>query len=169
MEEADELTEETYQTEEVSAVKLDDSQLATLRLESRRFIRFQPDTGAQCNVPPLYIYRQATDDKKLEKVKPIQTSLAAYGGSRLKVIGHVVIRVWRGDVSYLLHCRLVGNKEIRPILGRNACLDMDIIQYNDNDSLNKPQPGNAAVFMVEPRPQSVLTQEEIPARLPSVF
>ena len=46
-EEADELTEETYQTEEVSVVKLDDSQLVTLRLESRRFIRFQPDTGAQ--------------------------------------------------------------------------------------------------------------------------
>lgn len=44
MEEADELTEETYQTEEVSAVKLDDSQLVTLRLKSRCFIRFQPTT-----------------------------------------------------------------------------------------------------------------------------
>ena len=85
MEEADELTEETYQTEEVSAVKLDDSQLVTLRLESKRFTRFQPDTGAQCNVPPLYIYRQATDDKKLEKVKPIQTSLVAYGDQHLKL------------------------------------------------------------------------------------
>ena len=72
-------------------------------------------------------------------------------------------------MSYLLDCRLVGNKEIRPILGRKACLDMEIIQYNDNDSLNKPQTGNAAVFMVEPRPQSVLTQEEILARFPSVF
>ena len=63
----------------------------------------------------------------------------------------------------------VGNKDIRPILGRKACLDMDIIQYNDNDSLNKPQTGNAAVFMAEPWPQSVLTQEEILARFPSVF
>jgi len=71
-------------------------------------------------------------------------------------------------VSYLLDCRLVGNKEIRPILGRKACLDMDIIQYNDNDSLNKPHTGNAAVFMVEPSPQLVLT-EEILARFPSVF
>lgn len=153
----------------MSAVKLDDSQLVTLHLESRRFIRFQPDTGAQCNVLPLHIYRQATNDKKLEKVKPVQTSLVAYGGSRIKVIGYVVIRVWRGDVSYLLDCRLVGNKEIRPIFRRKACLDMDIIQYNENDKLNKPQTGNAAVFMVEPRPQSVLTQEEILARFPSVF
>ena len=48
MEEADELTEETYQTEEVSAVKLDDSQLVTLCLESRRFIRFQPGLSAMC-------------------------------------------------------------------------------------------------------------------------
>jgi len=56
MEEADELTEETYQNEEVAVVKLDDSQLVTLRLGSRRFIPLQPDTGAQCNVLPLHIY-----------------------------------------------------------------------------------------------------------------
>ena len=85
MEEAHELTEETYQTEEGSAVKLDESQLVTLRLGSRRFIRFQPDTRAQCNVLPLHMYRQATDDKKLEKVKPIQTSLIAYGDQDLKL------------------------------------------------------------------------------------
>ena len=104
-------------------------------------------------------------------MKPVQTSLVAYGGSRIKVIdiGHVIIRVWRGDVSYLLDCHLVDNKEICPILGRKACLDMDIIQYNDNDSLSKPQTGDGAVFMVEPSPQSVLTQEEILARFPSVF
>ena len=59
--------------------------------------------------------------------------------------------------------------EIRPILGCKACLGIDIIQYNDNDSLNKRQTGDAAVFMVECSPQLVLTQEEIPAKFPSVF
>ena len=118
---------------------------------------------------PLHIYRHATNDEKLEKVKRVQSSLVAYCGSRIKVIRHFVIRVWRGDASYLLDCCLVDNKEIRSILGRKAYLGMDIIQYDDNDSLNKPQTGDAAVFMVQPSPQSMLTQEEMLAKFPSVF
>ena len=47
-EEAEPESEEMYQTEEISALKLDDSQLVTLKLESSSFIRFQPDTGPQC-------------------------------------------------------------------------------------------------------------------------
>lgn len=57
-------------------------------------------------------------------------------------------------MSCLIDCRLLGNNEIRLILGRKACLDMEIIQYNHNDSLTKPQNRNAAVFMVESSPQS---------------
>ena len=56
-----------YQTD-VTAMKLDDSQLITLKLESANFVHFQPDTGAQCNVMPLHIYKKASKDKTLEKV-----------------------------------------------------------------------------------------------------
>ena len=58
----DEESDEVYQTEEISAIKLDDSQLATSKLESGSFIRFQPDTGAQSNVIPLHIYKKASKD-----------------------------------------------------------------------------------------------------------
>ena len=68
---------EIYQIE-VAAVKLDDSQLVTLKLESGNFVRFQPDTGAQCNVLPLHVYKKASKDEKLEKVNRTQTSLVAY-------------------------------------------------------------------------------------------
>lgn len=68
-EETDTYFEETYQTEEVSAVRLDDSQLVTLKLESGSFIRFQPDTGAQCNVLPVHIYKQACNDQKCNLFK----------------------------------------------------------------------------------------------------
>ena len=60
---------------EVAAVKLDDSQLVTLMLESGNFIRFQPDTGAQCNSLPLQVYQKASKDEKLEKVNRTQASL----------------------------------------------------------------------------------------------
>ena len=123
----DEESGEMYQTE-VAAVKLDDSQLVTLKLESGNFVRFQPDTGAQCNVMPLQVYIKASKDEKLEKVNRTQASLVPYGGSQIKVIGRVSIRVWRNGRSCLLDCRLVDNEEIRPILGIKLCVAMDIIQ-----------------------------------------
>ena len=44
---------------EVAMVTLDDSQFVTLRLKSGNHIRFQVDTGAQCNIVPLEVYKKA--------------------------------------------------------------------------------------------------------------
>ena len=80
-------TEETEEDEvfpmEVAAVELDDSQLVTLKVESGNYIRFQADTGAQCNVIPLAIYKKATGDSSLVHVIPVQTNISAYGGQTL--------------------------------------------------------------------------------------
>ena len=73
--ESDMYFEEAYQTEEALAVRLDDSQLFTHQLESVNFIRFQPDTGAQCNVLPLLVYKRASNDHNLEKVISVHTAL----------------------------------------------------------------------------------------------
>ena len=82
---------------EVSAVSLDDSQLVTLKLESGNFLRFQPDTGAQCNVVPLHLYKKASRDFELLNVTPINTAIVSYGGVAIPVVGEVRIRVWRGN------------------------------------------------------------------------
>ena len=153
---------------EVAAVKLDDSQLVTLKLESGNFIRFQPDTGAQCNVLPLQVYRKASKDEKLKKVNCTQASLVAYGGSKIKVIGRVSICVWINERSCLLDCRLVDSEEIRPILGIKSCLAMNIIQYKDNDLLNKPKTGGSSVYAIEDQPSPV-TKEELMLKFPDVF
>ena len=50
--------EEIFSISEVAAVSLDDSQLVTLKLDSGNYLRFQPDTGAQCNVIPVNLYRK---------------------------------------------------------------------------------------------------------------
>ena len=72
--ESDMYFEETYQTEEILAVRLDDSQLVTLQLESVNFIRFQPDKGAQCNVLPLLVYKRTSNDHNLDSAAddPVQ-------------------------------------------------------------------------------------------------
>lgn len=147
-------------------MRLHDSQLVTLRLESGNFVRFQPDTVAQCNVLPLHIYKKAS---KLEKVNRSQASLVAYGGSKIKVMGCVSIRVWRNDKSYLLDCHLIFNEEIRPILGFKSCLAMNIIQYKGNDSLNKPVTAwGFPVYKVDDQ-KSPLTKEELMPKFPIVF
>ena len=71
--------QEVFYADTISAVDLDDSQLVTLKLESGNYLRFQPDTGAQCNVIPVSLYRIATKDYNLERVTPAKAQLAAYG------------------------------------------------------------------------------------------
>lgn len=50
----------------IAAVTLDDTQLVTLRLTSRNFLRFQADTGAQCNVIFLLLYNKAANDLRFK-------------------------------------------------------------------------------------------------------
>ena len=47
--------EEIYQTQ-IAEIGIGISQVVTLRLESGNYLRFQVDTGAQCNVVPLELY-----------------------------------------------------------------------------------------------------------------
>ncbi|CAH3105182.1 unnamed protein product [Pocillopora meandrina] len=88
---------------------LDDSQLVTLKLESGNFLRFQPDTGAQCNVVPLHLYKKATRDLNLFNVAPVSTAIISYGGTSIPFLGKVRLRVWRGDFTRLLDCNLVDS------------------------------------------------------------
>ena len=67
---------EVFTTTRTSHLK--ESELVTLRLESGNYMRFQPDTGAQCNVIPVELYKKATKDHNLERVEPIRTPLVAY-------------------------------------------------------------------------------------------
>ena len=158
--------EETFPME-VSAVALDDSQLVTLRLESGSHIRFQADTGAQCNVVPLEIYKKATKDLSLTQMTPAETRITAYGGTVLPVVGNVLLRVWRGSYRCRLDCKLVDCTDIRPLLGRKACVGMKIVTYLDNDEMNKPDTGNSPVYMLAT--SAPLTTELLVQKHPVVF
>ena len=116
----DDDADEVFQTH-VSAVRLDDSQFVTLKLKSGNCLRFQVDTGAQCNVILLALYKKVTNNSKLEHVTPAKTQITAYGGATLPVVGIVLIHVWRGD----FRCRLHGLQVSRlhqhsPIVGKES-------------------------------------------------
>ena len=84
--------DEVFSTQ-ISSMNLVDSQLVTLKLESGNFPRFQVDTGAQCNVIPLELYKKASRDFKLSQVTPARTSITAYRGATLPVVGSAILRV----------------------------------------------------------------------------
>ena len=115
-----ELSDKVFGVEEISAVTLDDSQLVTLKLESGNYLRFQPDTGAQCNVIPVHLYKKATKDVDLCNVTSVNTAIISYGGTSNPILGKVRLRVWCGDFRCLVDCNLVDSKTVRPILGRKA-------------------------------------------------
>ena len=146
---------------------LDNSQFVTLRLDSGRYIRFQVDTGAKCNVIPLDIYKKATGDASLTKITPSHTQVTAYGGNNLPVVGTVLLRVQRGGLRCRLDCKIIDRSGIRPLLGRKACLGMKIIAYLDNDHLNQPAIGNATVC--ELGPPKLVSIEQLISKYASVF
>ena len=122
---------------------VDDSQCVTLRLKNGNYLCFQVDTGAQCNVVPLDLYNKATRDHKWQHVKPAKLQITTYGGTTIPVIGQMLLRVWRGDYRCRLDCRIVDTPNIQPLLGRKACIGMNIVTYLDNDQLNKPNTGDS--------------------------
>ena len=134
---------EVFTTTRTSHLK--ESELVTLRLESGNYMRFQPDTGAQCNVIPVELYKKATTDHNLERVEPIRTPPVAYGGTRLNVVGHVELLVERNNTKYKIACKLV-DEDSRPLLGRKACISMNIVKYIDNDEIAADATQRASLY-----------------------
>jgi len=74
--------EEVFQAS-ASGAHIDDSQCVTLQLDSGNNLRFQVDTGAQCNVVLIDLYKKATKDHSLTQLKPVSQRIIAYGGFEL--------------------------------------------------------------------------------------
>lgn len=116
-------SDKIYGISDIAAVQLYDSQLVTLKLKSGNYLRFQPDTGTQCNVIPLHLYKKATKDVRVKHMKTYPTVIVAYGGLKIPVVGQVQIHVSRGDYKGYLDCKLVDSTEIWPLLGRKPVLE----------------------------------------------
>ena len=127
---------------------MDNSQFITLASESGNFLRFQVDTGTQCNVLPVSVSARAMGDIKLKQVTPIRSSISVYGGTSILVFRRVIIQVWRASKRYKLECKLIDSERVRPLLGRKACLGMNVICYLDNDSLYTPPTHKGRVYAI---------------------
>lgn len=114
-----------------SANQGSDSSLATLKASSGNFICFEIDTGAQCKVLPIHIFKKATGDCDLKRVTPTKSSIVSYNEGNVPVLRTVKLQVWRGSFTCLLLPRLVESKRCRPILGKSASEWMDVVEDSD--------------------------------------
>lgn len=61
---------------------------------------------------------------------------------------------------------LLSGLQIRPLLGRKACLGTKIVAYLDNDHLNKPNTAEAEVYLVHNGESPVAKERAAPQRIP---
>ena len=112
--------DEVFPTQ-ISAVHLDDLQWVTVQLQSGNYLRFQVDTGVQCNVIPLNLYEKANKDRNLTKVTPENANITACRGATLPVVGTAAIWVQRASTKAKLNCKLL----IYSVLAREKCMSSD--------------------------------------------
>ena len=98
---------------------------------------------------------------------PTRSHITAYGGATLPVVGTVTIWVQRGGTRFKLNCKLIDGTNIRPLLGRKACLQMNIVSYLDNDALSKPYTGDWPVYALEG--VTAMSKEQLIKQHPKVF
>ena len=117
----------------------------------------------------IYTRKQATKDVDLCNVTPVNTAIISYGGSSIPILRTGHLYVWRGHFRCLLDCNLVDSKKVRPILGRKVCLGMNIIQYLDNDQLNRPQEFDGEVYTLDVPAIFLVSADQLIKSFPRVF
>ena len=87
---------------------------------------FKIDTGAQCNVIPLWKYYQMCKDP----LQPSSASLVAFGGHKLRTHGKVQLPCQHKDNHYLIEFEVVDHN-VPNILGLVTCIEMNLVQRID--------------------------------------
>ena len=117
----------------------------------------------------IYTRKPLIKDVDLCNVTPVNTPIISYGGTSIPILWKVHLRVWHGHFRCLLDCNLVDSKKVRPILSRKACLGMNIIQYLDNDQLNRPQEFDGEVYTLDVPASSPASADQLIKSFPRVF
>lgn len=160
---------EVYTVRTVSSVRLKEEQTVTLKTGPKCYIKFQIDSGADCNVLPLHIYTAALKDFKLQKVQHSSTVMYGYGQKGNHSKGRVRIHVERGDRSCDLDCELLEGRQYHSILGYKACVSLGLLEIKDNDKLRPMKPCTGANVFSAQTGSEILTKESIFNKYPKVF
>ena len=159
---------EVYSVRSVSSV-LRAEQTVTLDISRTAAIRFQIDTGADVNVLPLHVYKNATRDVHLKNVQRSYTRLQGYGKHEMTSRGKVKLDVWRGGQRRSISCEIVQGTNFHSILGAKTCEELGLIQVLDNDALNPPT-SEVNIHTVQGQNfGKPITEDQLKREFPEVF
>ena len=124
-----------YKVNDVRTVDtLPKCETVTLKTQWGSLIKFQIDNGASVNVIPLSVYELASKDFQHRKIKKSDTTeITAFGGTRWKIKGEVIIRVQRRNKECLIRLKIADGDQFHSILGRSASVELGCIKILDND------------------------------------
>ena len=117
---------------------------ANITLQSNDVVRFKLDTGAQVNVIPLEIFEKL---KIIRPLSPAKSKLFGYAGQQIDVKGCAQIKVKYKDQSYEGTFYVVEtNGHSQPVLGLQACLQLQLIKMVLTVQQNKSEMSNESVL-----------------------
>ena len=97
---------------------------------------------SRCNVLPVHIYKKATGDYTLKDITAVKSSIVAYDGGSIPVLGKT--QAQRGSFPSLLLYRRVESKRCRPILNKTVCEEMGVVR--DADAIRRPDTSGRVMF-----------------------
>ena len=101
---------------------------------SEHAIRFQVDTGSECDVLPSDIYKRVTGDAKLQKLRPCKKVIVSYTGQRRTITDKASLPIWQGTRRKTLNFNIIeGNYQ--PVLSLNSCINLELVKLRDCEIL----------------------------------
>ena len=113
-------------------------------------VKFQMDTGAECNVLSRKAYCKATGNSQMKRVQCCSHKfIKTYTGERYQILGSVTLPVWRLGKQSSLTFNITAD-DFTPLLSLKTCTAFKFVTINDSDS-NVNNVGNP-VEVLKPTP-----------------
>ena len=93
------------------------------------------DTGSECDLLPLKVYKSITGDDTVEMLRKCNKSIVSCTGERKQVAGKINLPVWNKDRKKTLTFNVV-NGDYQPILSLNTSITLGIVTLADCDVLS---------------------------------
>lgn len=105
------------------------------RRQAGNEVRFQVDTGSECDLLPLKVYKSITGDDTVEMLRKCNKSIVSYTGERKQIAGKINLPVWHKDRKKSLTFNVV-NGDYQPILSLHTSIALGIVTLADCDVLS---------------------------------
>ena len=109
---------------------------STCQNEVMHEIQCEVDSGAGCNVMPLYIYKHIFKNREMD---PPGMNIFGYGGNPIKTLGSCLIKVHTAKKKRLIQCQITDTKGYL-ILGRDTAEDIGYVQFPKIPAPNLQEP-----------------------------